>query len=52
MTINKKRNGEKLVIGLEGRLDTTTLPPLESELKTSLDVIKDLTFDITKPEYI
>ena len=52
MTINKNQDGEKLVIELEGRLDTTTSPQLEAELKTSLDGIKSLVFDISKLEYI
>ena len=37
MKINKKQEGSKLVIALEGRLDTTSAPDLEKELKTSLD---------------
>lgn len=52
MTINKKTDGEKLVIEIEGRLDTSTSPQLESEIKSSLTGIKDLTVDITKLEYI
>ena len=37
MTISKKLNGTQLTIALEGRLDTTTAPELEAELKASLD---------------
>lgn len=33
MIINKKSEGTKLEILLEGRLDTTTSPMLETELK-------------------
>lgn len=33
MTINKKMEATKLEILLEGRLDTTTSPMLEAELK-------------------
>ena len=32
MKINKKQEGSKLVIALEGRLDTTSAPDLEKEL--------------------
>ena len=52
MTINKNQNGTALTIALEGRLDTTTAPQLEQELKTSLDGITDLTLDFTSLDYI
>ena len=52
MEIVKNFDGSKCVIGLEGRLDTTTAPQLESELKTSLNGISELTFDFSKLEYI
>ena len=52
MKINKKQDGSKLVIALEGRLDTTTAPELEQELKTSLDGVTDLTLDMTNLDYI
>lgn len=52
MTINKNLNGTKLEMVLEGRLDTTTAPMLEAELKKSVDGITELTFDFAKLEYI
>lgn len=52
MTINKTLNGTELTIALEGRLDTTTAPALEAELKDSLDGVTDLIFDFEKLEYI
>ena len=52
MKINKKQDGSKLVIALEGRLDTTTAPELEKELKTCLDGVTDLTLDLTNLDYI
>ena len=52
MKINKKQDGSALVIALEGRLDTTTAPELEQELKNSLDGITDLTLDMTNLDYI
>ena len=52
MKINKTMNGTELVIALEGRLDTTTAPELEKELKASLDGITELTFDLAALEYI
>ncbi|MBQ7656929.1 MAG: STAS domain-containing protein [Clostridia bacterium] len=52
MTINKTQNGNALTIALEGRLDTTTAPELEQELKHSLDGVETLTFDFSKLDYI
>ena len=52
MTINKIANGSELTIGLEGRLDTTTAPQLDDELKTALAGVTKLDFDLSKLEYI
>lgn len=43
MTIEKRLEGTQLVISLEGRLDTTTAPALEAELKQSLDECREVT---------
>ena len=52
MTINKETNGDALTIRLEGRLDTTTAPELDEELKASLDGIRSLTLDLKDLAYI
>ena len=52
MTINKTMNGTNLAIALEGRLDTTTAPELEKELKESLDGVTELVMDFSKLDYI
>ena len=52
MKIEKNRNVENLVIALEGRLDTTTAPQLEEELKNSLEGVTELVFDLGALEYI
>ncbi len=52
MTINKNQNGSELKIKLEGRLDTTTAPQLDEELKSSLTDITSLEFDFSNLEYI
>ena len=52
MTINKTNEADKLIISVGGRLDTTTAPELEAELKNSLDDVKELVFDIKELEYI
>lgn len=51
MTIEKKRDNGDLVMALEGRLDTTTAPELEAELK-GIDGITNLTLDFEKLDYI
>ncbi len=52
MTINKQQEGTKLVVALEGRLDTTTAPQLETEFKRSIADVTELVLDFAKLEYL
>ena len=52
MTIEKKINGEEVTLAVSGRLDTQTAPELENELDAILSGLKELTFDMTKLEYV
>ena len=52
LNIEKKTNGNELTVALTGRLDTTTAPELEKELKENLDGVTALTIDMTALEYI
>lgn len=52
MTIDKVQDGVKLTVKVSGRLDTTTAPELEDDLKASLEGIEDLTMDFSELEYI
>ena len=52
LNIEKKKEGSKLELVLAGRLDTTTTPELEKELKASLDGVDELVFDMASLEYI
>lgn len=52
MEIQKTLNGTALTVAVEGRLDTTTSPRMEDELRKSIDGITDLIFDFGKLEYI
>ncbi len=52
MIIHKTQTGTELTVTLSGRLDTTTAPQLEAELKSSLDGITALTLDFKELEYI
>ena len=52
MTIQQIKNENALTIALEGRLDTMTAPELETTLKTALEGVEELTFDLEKLDYI
>ncbi len=52
MTISKELKGTELKIALEGRLDTTTAPDLESVIKDSVSGVTDLILDFEKLDYI
>lgn len=52
MTIQKNQNGSEITIALDGRLDTITAPELEAEVKSSLDGIDSLIFDLAKLNYV
>ena len=52
LNIEKKTNGTELTVALTGRLDTTTAPELEKELKENLDVVTALVIDMAALEYI
>lgn len=46
MNIQKTLSGAALTVALEGRLDTTTAPKLEEELRGSVDGVSRLVFDL------
>ena len=48
MIINKRTEGSKLTIHIEGRLDTATSPELSKELETALNGVTELVFDLCK----
>ena len=52
MTVNKNLKADTLSVAVEGRIDTTTAPELEKEIKASLDGVKSLVMDFAKVEYI
>lgn len=52
MTIEKTLNGSELIVNLTGRLDTTTAPELETELKQSVDGVEKLVLDFAALEYL
>ena len=52
MNIMKTTEGSALNLALEGRLDTTTAPQLEAELRNSMNGITMLNMDFEKLEYL
>lgn len=52
MEIKQNKDGQKLTIALEGRLDTVTAPELEKVVNENLDGIIDLIFDFDKLDYV
>ena len=52
MTINKKQNGNELVLAISGRLDTTTVGELDALLANGLDGVSKLVFDFAGLDYI
>lgn len=52
MEIIKTRKDSELNIALQGRLDTTTAPQLEAEIRTELGGVEKLVFDMKDLAYI
>ncbi len=55
MNISKKAEGSKLTVVIEGRLDTTTAPELESYMSGVLggaEPVSELVIDMEKLEYV
>ena len=52
LNINKKTENNKVTFVLEGRVDTTTAPQLDQEIKSSIEGVTELVFDLAKLDYI
>lgn len=52
MEITRNLSGDSLELMVSGRLDTTTAPALEAEIKNSIEGLKSLVFDFAGLEYI
>ena len=52
LNITKSIENGKALFALAGRLDTTTAPGLEQEIKTSLDGVSELVMDMKELDYI
>lgn len=52
MTINVNKEGEKLILSPEGRIDTVTAPEFSKAIEDNIEGVKDLVIDFEKLEYI
>ena len=52
LNISRKKEEQALTVFLDGRLDTTTAPQLESALRDDLGGVTDLVLDLSKLAYI
>ncbi|MBP5166880.1 MAG: STAS domain-containing protein [Oscillospiraceae bacterium] len=52
MNIVKTLEDNKLTVVLEGRLDTVTSPQLEGELRSAVNGISELIFDLGALDYV
>ena len=52
MIIEKNLNGTELTVTIAGRLDTTTAPQLEAEIKQNINGVEKLVLDFTALEYL
>ena len=52
MKTTMNREGDKLTVKVEGRLDTLTAPEFDDELKPALEGVKELLLDLEGLEYI
>ena len=52
MTINQNKDGKKLTISLEGRLDTATAPQLETAAVAALAGVEELVLDLERLDYV
>ena len=52
LNITKTNENNALTFALAGRLDTTTAPQLEGELRAAVKGIEELAFDLSQLDYI
>ena len=52
MIINIENYNEKVIMKMEGRLDTITAPQLQNEIELLSSDVKELVFDMEKLEYV
>lgn len=52
MNITKDRNENKLIVAVEGKIDSITAPEFEEFLRDNIDGVTELTIDLASLDYI
>lgn len=52
MTINEKKNGQEIILQVEGRIDTNTSVTLQTQILHVLQKTNALTLDLEKTDYV
>ena len=52
MNLKPQKNNEKLVLAVEGRIDTTTAPALTEFFQNEMNDVKDFELDLKQVDYI
>ena len=52
MTIKSKKENEKLIVYIDGSIDTSTSPSLLDFLQKEMHALKELELDFSKVEYV
>ena len=52
MTIKEKKDGNKLIVSIEGRIDTNTSPEFNEFLQQNLKDVKELELDLENVNYV
>jgi len=52
MTINEKKEGQRIVLQVEGRIDTNTSAALQTEVLRALQKTGTLALDLEKTDYV
>lgn len=52
MNFEKSQDGSRLTVGLSGEIDSLNAPELEEKLKSEIEGVSELDFDLNELEYI
>lgn len=52
MTINEKKDGQEIILQVEGRIDTNTSAVLQTEILRALQKTNVLTLDLEETDYV
>ncbi len=52
MNLKPQKNNDKLVLAVEGRIDTTTAPALTEFFQNEMNDVKDFELDLAQVDYV